>query len=75
MTALGREHRHLGPLVEMAALLQKYENELAEAHELVSVDDPEMAAEAKAEVERLADAITGLEARIKPALIDRKSVV
>jgi peptide chain release factor 1 len=81
MSALGREHRHLEPLVEMAALLSRYENELAEAHELVSVDDPEMAAEAKAEAGRLEDAIAGLEARIKPALIphdpldDRPAIV
>ncbi len=81
MTALGREHRHLAPLVEMAGLLQKYENELAEAHELVSVDDPEMSAEAKAEVNRLVAAIEELESRIKPALIphdpldDRPAIV
>ena len=54
MTALGREHRHLAPLVEMAALLDKYENELAEVRELVLVDDPEMAAEARAEQARYA---------------------
>jgi peptide chain release factor 1 len=81
MTALGREHRHLAPVVEMAGLLQKYDNELAEAHELVSVDDPEMSAEARAEVERLQAAITDLETRVKPALIphdpldDRPAIV
>src|SRR5687768_16621038 len=81
MTALGREHRHLAPVVEMAGLLQKYDNELAEAHELVSVDDPEMAAEARAEVARLDKSIEDLEARIKPALIphdpldDRPAIV
>ena len=81
MTALGREHRHLAPVVEMAGLLQKYDNELAEAHELVSVDDPEMAAEARAEVARLEESIEELEGRIKPALIphdpldDRPAIV
>ena len=81
MTALGREHRHLAPVVEMAGLLQKYDNELAEAHELVSVDDPEMSAEARAEIERLEAAITDLETRVKPALIphdpldDRPAIV
>ena len=81
MTALGREHRHLAPVVEMAGLLQKYDNELAEAHELVSVDDPEMAAEARAEVARLEASIEELEARVKPALIphdpldDRPAIV
>jgi peptide chain release factor 1 len=81
MTTLGREHRHLAPVVEMAGLLQKYENELAEAHELVSVDDPEMAVEARAEVQRLTASIADLEQRIKPALIphdpldDRPAIV
>ena len=81
MTALGREHRHLAPVVEMAGRLQRYDSELAEAHELVSADDPEMAAEARAEVERLDSSIDELLARIKPALIphdpldDRPAIV
>ena len=81
MSALGREHRHLEPVVEMAGLLKKFENELADAHELVSVDDPEMAAEARAEESRLKAAIADLEERIKPALIphdpldDRPAIV
>ncbi len=81
MTALGREHRHLSPVVEMAGLLQRYDSELAEAHELVSVDDPEMSAEARAEAERLEESIEEILARIKPALIphdpldDRPAIV
>jgi peptide chain release factor 1 len=81
MTALGREHRHLSPLVEMAALLEKYENELAEVRELVLVDDPEMAAEARAEQDRLTASIAELEEKITPALIphdpldDRPAIV
>ena len=81
MTALGREHHHLAPLVEMAGLLHKYENELADLHELVSVDDPEMAAEARAEESRLKSSIQHLEEKIKPALIphdpldDRPAIV
>ena len=81
MTALGRELRHLAPLVEMSGQLEKFENELAEVHELVLVDDPEMAAEARAEEARLKTSIDDLEARIKPALIphdpldDRPAIV
>ena len=81
MTLLGREHRHLSPVVEMAGLLQKYDNELAEVAELVLVDDPEMAAEARAEAERLKTSISELEQKIKPALIphdpldDRPAIV
>ncbi len=40
------------PVVDMAAELTKSEHELAQARELVSVDDPELAAEARAEVGR-----------------------
>jgi peptide chain release factor 1 len=81
MAALGREHRHLTPLVEMAALLQKHENELADVRELFSVDDAEMAAEARAEESRLKTSIAELEERIKPALLphdpldDRPAIV
>jgi len=81
MAALGREHRHLAPVVEMAGLLRKYENELADARELVSVDDAEMAAEARAEESRLKTSIADLEERIKPALLphdpldDRPAIV
>jgi peptide chain release factor 1 len=71
MAALGREHRHLATLVELAAQLLKSENELAQARELVSIDDPEMADEARDEVARLEESIAGLELRIKPALIPR----
>lgn len=81
MTALGREHRHLGPVVEMAGLLRKYDSELEEVNDLVLLEDPEMAAEARAEHGRLKAAIAELEARIKPALIphdpldDRPAIV
>ncbi len=69
MAALGREHRHLAPVVEMAATLQRYDSELAEVRELVSIDDPEMAAEAREELARLEQSTAELELRIKPALI------
>jgi peptide chain release factor 1 len=78
---LGREHRRLQPVVELAADLEKYENELAEARELVLIDDPEMAAEATHEVARLEAAIADLEVRLKPALLphdpldDRNAII
>ena len=77
MAALGREHRHLQPLVEMGNRLEKYEHELAEARELVDSDDPEMAQEAKAEASRLEKSIDGLIEQIKPALVphDRPAIV
>src|SRR5690348_13268979 len=81
MAALGREHRHLQPLVEMGNKLEKYEHELAETRELVDSDDPEMAQEAKAEAARLENSIDELLERIKPALLphdpldDRPAIV
>ena len=65
----------------MAAQLEKSENELADARELVLVDDPEMAAEAAHEVECLERTIADLEARLKPALLphdpldDRNAII
>jgi len=81
MAALGRELRHLAPVVEMAALLRKYEDELEEVRELVRAEDPEMAAEARSEEATLRSAITELEVRARPALIphdpldDRPAIV
>lgn len=68
-------------MIELAAELEKSENELAEARELVSIDDPEMAAEATREVGRLETRIADLEARLKPALLphdpldDRNAII
>jgi peptide chain release factor 1 len=65
----------------LAAQLEKSENELADARELVLVDDPEMAAEAAHEVDRLERSIADLEARLKPALLphdpldDRNAII
>jgi peptide chain release factor 1 len=59
------------PVVEMAAQLQKCEDELAQVRELVSVDDPEMAAEARDELTRLEAAIAELETKITPLLLPR----
>ena len=57
MAGLGRELRHLQPLVQMGARLQKYEQELAETRELAGSDDAEMAQEAQAEEARLQKSI------------------
>ncbi|MHB2034441.1 MAG: peptide chain release factor 1 [Gemmatimonadaceae bacterium] len=78
---LGREHRRLTPLVELAARLTKEENELVQARELVSVDDPEMAAEAATEIARLTASIADMEERLKPMIVphdpldDRNAIV
>ncbi len=81
MASLGREHQRLVQVVEKAAMLHKYDDELAEVRELVGVDDPEMAAEAQAELGRLTPAIAKLEEELKPLLLphdpldDRNAIV
>jgi len=55
--------------MQVANRLEKYEDELAQARELVSIDDPEMAAEAAAEAERLVASIDQLEVDLKPLLV------
>ena len=59
------------PVVELAARLDKAEDELAQARELVSVDDAELAAEARSEEARLEGLIAALEARLTPMLLPR----
>jgi peptide chain release factor 1 len=68
---LGREHRRLVPIVELAAQLNKSESELVEARELLSIDDPDMAAEARAEVGRLEESIPAFEKALTPLLLPR----
>jgi peptide chain release factor 1 len=81
MSALGRELRHLTPLVEMGRTLTKYDAELAEVRELAGINDLEMADVVREEQLRLETAIADLEKRIKPALIphdpldDRPAIV
>jgi peptide chain release factor 1 len=81
MSALGRELRHLSPVVEMGRTLTKYDDELAQVRELAVLNDPEMADTVREEQARLESAIDELEKRIKPALIphdpldDRPAIV
>jgi len=71
LAELGREHSRLAPVKELASRLERYENELAQVRELVGVDDPEMAAEARAEEERLRAEIARIESALTPLLIPR----
>ncbi|MBA3855114.1 MAG: peptide chain release factor 1 [Gemmatimonas sp.] len=81
MASLGREHQRLGQVVERAKALEKMDDELAQARELLSFDDPEMAAEAKREVERLTADIEAAELALRPLLVppdplhDRNAIV
>jgi peptide chain release factor 1 len=67
--SLGREHQRLLEVVALAKRLAKSDDDLAQARGLVSIDDPELAAEARAEVERAEQEIAAMEERAKPLLI------
>ena len=81
MASLGREHQRLTTVVALAKRLEKLDDELAQARELVVVDDAELAAEARAEVERVERAIAEAEHDLKPLLVppdplnDRPAIV
>ena len=72
LVALGREHHRLAETVSKANRLRKAEQELAETREMLeSSDDPEFAAEVKAEADRLATEVEGIEKALVPLLIPR----
>lgn len=79
MAELGREHQRLGTVVQKASRLTKAESDLASARELL--DDPDLAGEAKAEVQALEAEIQALEAELPALLIphdpldDRNAIV
>jgi peptide chain release factor 1 len=81
LASLGREHQRLTDVVALAKRLDKLDNELAQARELVVVDDAEMAAEARAEIARTEAAIADAERQLKPLLVppdplnDRPAIV
>lgn len=81
MASLGREHQRLQTTVQLAERLHKADDELAQARELLTVDDAELAAEARSEVSRLTSRIAELEEHAKPLLIphdpldDRPAIV
>ncbi len=68
---LGREHRRLSAVVEHAHRLDRVSHELAGSRELADSDDPEFAAEARADVERLETEQAALERSLLPLLIPR----
>jgi peptide chain release factor 1 len=71
LAELAREHHRLSAVVETNRRLERAEHELEGARELSTVDDPELAAEARAEVERLEVDVESLERALRPLLIPR----
>ncbi len=80
LTRLGRERTALLPVVSAWEQLQTAQNELAEAKELASDADPEVAALAEEEAESLASEIERLNGELREALLpkdpnDSKNVI
>lgn len=71
LAELGREHHRLAEVVAKANRLQKAEQELGDAREMANGDDPDFAAEAKAEVVRLEEEVAQLQKALLPLLIPR----
>jgi len=71
LTALGREHSRLVPIVRAAERLSRLRNDLAQARELSGEADPEMAALVKADLDRLPAEIAALEQELEDLLVPR----
>ena len=71
LAELAREHHRLAAVVDTNRRLESAERELEGARELATSDDAEMAAEARAEVERLEVEVGELERALRPLLIPR----
>jgi len=71
LAELGREHHRLAEVVAKANRLQKAEQELGDARDMANGDDPDFAAEAKAEVVRLEEEVEQLQKALLPLLIPR----
>lgn len=70
LAELGREHHRLAAVVSNATRLEKVEKELVEARELTMLgDEPELAVEARAEMARLEEECSRIEATLLPLLI------
>lgn len=68
---LGREHQRLQAIVDLGGRLERALGNLEQARELVSADDAELAAEARAEVARLEPDVSRFETELKPLLVPR----
>ena len=72
LTELAQERSDLAPLVEAYQQYQKSNQELAEAEELVELEeDPEMLALANEEIERLSARLEGLEKSMRRMLVPK----
>jgi peptide chain release factor 1 len=71
LSALGREHSRLAPIVRAAERLSRVRSDLAQARELALEADPEMAALVKADIDRLPGEMAALEKELEDLLVPR----
>jgi peptide chain release factor 1 len=71
LTALGREHARLQPIVRLTDRLFRLKDELQQARGLADETDPELAALVTADVERLPAEIAALESELEELLLPR----
>jgi peptide chain release factor 1 len=71
LRALGQEHTRLAPVVQLSERLQKLQSEFAQAREMAEEADPELAALARADLNRLPAEIGPLEAALHEHLLPR----
>jgi peptide chain release factor 1 len=69
--ALGREHTRLAPVVRAAERLRRLEGELAQARELATEADPELAALVADDLSRLPGEISATQAELHDLLLPR----
>ena len=69
LTALGREHSRLAPIVRLGKRYLQLDDERAQARELVAADDPELSALAFADAERLHGELALLETQLEDLLV------
>ena len=69
LKALGREHTRLAPVVRLAERLSRLESDLAQARELAEEADPELAALARADLNRIPPEIEALTQELHELLL------
>ena len=71
LTALGREHARLAPIVRLAERLERLRDDLSQAREMASEADTELVALAQADLDRIPAEIEALEHQLNDLLLPR----
>jgi peptide chain release factor 1 len=71
LTALGREHSRLAPIVRLAERLERLRDDLSQAGEMAAEADSELVALAQADLDRLPAEIAALEQQLSDLLVPR----